>query len=71
MSCTYLIIFEFLDSFVFFALSFGLNSIGPFGYTSLTYLLELFALIMSHTSVVLLLICLRTHTLDSIEFINR
>jgi len=66
-----LIIFESLDSLVFFALSFGLNCVGPLSNTSLTYLLELFALIVPHSPVILLLICLRAHTLNSIKLVDR
>lgn len=55
---TYLVVFEFLDSLVFLALSLGLDRIGPLGNTGSTDLVKLFALIKSHGPVVLLLVCL-------------
>ena len=69
-SVTYLVIFKLLDSFVFLALSFGLNGIGPLGYTGLADLIQFFALIKPHSSVVLFLVGLRAHTFNSFEFIN-
>ena len=69
-SVTYLVVFQFFDSFVFLSLSFGLDRIWPLGYAGRTDVVKFFALIESHSSVILLLVCLRAHTLNSLKFVN-
>lgn len=65
---TYLIIFELLDSFVFFSFSFRMDSIWPFWDSSLWNHSLIKFLIHSHGLVIFLLIGLLAHALDSLKF---
>lgn len=67
---TYLVVLELLNPLVLLPLPLGLDGVGPLGNSRLANLVELFALIESHAPVVLLLVGLRAHTLDPLEFVD-
>ena len=68
---TYLIVFKLLDSLVLLALTLSLYRVWPLGDAHLTNLVQLLALIHTHSLVILFLVSLRAHALDSLELIDR